>query len=341
MPSTTPTWLITGTSNGFGLSLAQQVLKSHHNLVSISRHAQPHESLTSLANVNASDHGPEIHHIPIDLSSKDETTIKSAITRFLATNPKLNIDILVNNAAIAAFGPLETLPTPTIDKLMTVNFWSPLWLVQACLHSVRTSRNGVPKVIVNISSTQGLACDPSEVAYEASKHALEGMSGVLAAEVHPFGIRTVVVNLGSFRTGFALGDSAGTGSVDARFRSGGNGDDPYQDPSHPVKKRIEGVLKFANMPGAARGDPAKGAKVVFDAVVKMEGSKADEALQQQRNAMSAGEMGSVSKVERLILGSDAQPKIEMQRQWFNMQVESCQAVSAEADADEVRPLPSS
>ncbi|KAK5943177.1 hypothetical protein PMZ80_004183 [Knufia obscura] len=332
---TAPTWLITGTSSGFGLSLAQHVLHSHHNLISISRHAAPHDSLTELANTN----DLTLHHLTIDLSSPTETTITSAISTFLTKHPDVSIDILINNAAICAFGPLETLPTSTIERCMTVNFYSPLWLIQACLPHMRTSANGLAKVIVNISSTQGLTCDAAEVAYESSKHALEGMSGVLAKEVAPFGIRTVVVNLGSFRTSFALGDSATSGSVDEEFLRGGEDGDPYQDGSHPVKKRIEGCLAFANMPGAARGDPDKGAGVVFGAVMRTGGSKADEALKRQREAIVNGEMGGVSGVERLILGSDALPKIENASGWFGMQVESCGVVSCEADADGVKPLP--
>jgi len=207
---------------------------------------------------------------------------------------------------------------------------------------MRNGKNGVAKVIVNISSTQGVACDPAEVAYEASKHALEGMSGVLAAEVHPLGIRTVVVNLGSFRTGFALGDSSGAGSVDPEFQKqdaeGEDGDNPYRDLAHPVRKRIDACLKFAKMPEAARGDPRKGARVLFDVVMKREGSKADEALGKQREAIETGKGGSASKIERLILGSDALPKIERQSRWFDMQVESCRAVSSEADADGVKPI---
>ena len=200
---------------------------------------------------------------------------------------------------------------------------------------MRTSTNGQPKVICNISSTQGLTCDPAELAYESSKHALEGLSGVLAAEVLPFGIRTISVNLGSFRTGFATsGERAG---LQAPEKSGedveGGLPDAYADP-HPAGKRIDMVRKYASMPRAARGDPAKGAKVVFEAVMRTKGSEVDKAMEKQREAIKTE--GAVNKLERLVLGSDAQPKIKRQLEYLRLQVESCQAVSSLANADDVK-----
>lgn len=222
-----------------------------------------------------------------------------------------------------------------------MNFYSPLWLIQAVLPSMRISKNGVGKVIVNVSSTQGRACDPSEGAYESSKHALEGMSGVLAKEVHGFGIRVLVVNLGSFRTAFSQGDRV-VGNVSAKSDRGegkpGSDPSPYYDPDHPVRKRIDMVLKYASIPDAAKGDTTKGAKVLFDAVMKTEGSEVNNALGRQREIIEKGEMGGISKVESLILGSDALPKMERQARWFEMQVETCRVASGLADADGMRPL---
>ena len=207
---------------------------------------------------------------------------------------------------------------------------------------------------MNISSTQGLCSDPSELAYDASKHALEALTGVLAKEVGVFGIRTVVVNLGSFRTAFATsGDRAGLGvgkggaddsdghEPSQRYeRVEGKTDkqaesekenDPYTDPYHPVKQRIDMVMKLASVPDAAKGDPVKGASILFDAVMRTPGSVVDEALAAQEVERSGG-----LRLERLFVGSDGPPKIRRQVEVLRMQIESCEEVARFSDADDVR-----
>lgn len=344
MASKAPTWLITGTSNGFGLALAQHVLRANHNLISISRHPQPHELLTSIVSSSGTKTSkPTLHHLQHDLSNKDETKIKSTISDFLSRHPETTVDVVVNNAAIAAFAPVETIPTSTVEKLMTVNFYSPLWLIQSVLPNMRTATNAIPKVIANISSTQGLCCDPAELAYEASKHALEALSGVIAHEIQPFGIRTLVANLGSFRTAFATsGDREGLSSSASRTSDTSStdknasappssSDDPYTDPSHPTRKRIDMVMKLANVPNVARGDPAKGAAILFDAIMCTPGSEADAALHKQRS-----DAATVGPLERILIGSDGWPKIHGSIEALKMQVEVCEKVAKLSNADDVK-----
>lgn len=316
-----PTWLITGTSNGFGLALGTLVLKHVHNLVSLSRHATAHEKLIAASKA----HRGKLYHLQHDLSINDETVLKKLVGNFLTSNPEVHIDVLVNNAAIAAYGAVETIPTSTVQQLMTINFYSPLWLIQAVLPHMRahTSANDKPsKVIVNISSTQGLRCAPGELSYDASKHALEALSGVLAQEIEVFGIRTIVVNLGSFRTNFSTsGERAGHASDSVVDEN-----DPYADETHPVRKRVDMVKKYSSIPNSARGDVDKGVRVLFDAVMSTAGTEAEKALSSQR--VKGG-------LERLLLGSDGYLVIEKQVQNLLSQVTSCETVCKLANADDV------
>lgn len=214
---------------------------------------------------------------------------------------------------------------------------------------------GHPKVIVNISSTQGLCTDPSSLSYDASKHAMEAMSGVLAAEVAMFGVRVLVVELGSLRTGFA---SAAEKRVrpqgqqsqqqqqksegDQTSQRGGTGEasdadaDPYADPSHPVAKRKAGVMRYTSEPRLARGDPAKTAGVLFDAVMGTEGSIVHGVLEAQRNrTVEDAKKTGIERglVERLVLGSDAQPKIQRVVDRLRFDIKSCKEVSGVIEAD--------
>ncbi|KAJ9652890.1 hypothetical protein H2198_007892 [Neophaeococcomyces mojaviensis] len=330
------TWLITGSSSGFGLALSQHILKAKHNLVSVSRHASPDQCLLDLSSGSSS---PTLHHIQVDLSVSNPAAIKQPITIFLAQHPDIQIDIVINNAAITHFAPLEYITPEILFETMNVNFYSPLWMTQALLPHLRSSKNGLEKVIVNISSTQGKAADPSEVAYDASKHALEALSTVLAAEVAPFGIRTIVANLGSFRTQFSGKGSYHNVASESTSKTAGDADeqvqssnDPYGE-NHPVAVRMRMVASLSSNPTIARGDPAKGAAVLFDAVTRK--GAVDEALQKQRRWSSEKGDGK-GRVERLVLGSDSQPKMEDVARQFVMEVESCRDVSSLANADDVK-----
>lgn len=334
----TPTWLITGTSNGLGLSLAQLVLQRGHNLISLSRHPRPHERLIAISqNQSHPRQDVQLYHLQHDLGDNRETKLKSLVADFLSSHPNLSINYLVNNAAITAFAPVETIPTSTIEKVMTINFYSPLWLTQACLPNMRKSETD-KKVIVNVSSTQGLACDPSELAYDASKHALEAFSGVLAKEVAPWNIRVINANLGSFRSGFATsGDRAGMASA-PKTKTGDDAVEneiwraPYDDPEHPATARVNMVMKYANVPNAAKGDTEKGAQILFDAITQKKGSPADEALKKQREYI-ANSATKVNRVERLLIGSDGWPKIRAAADQLNFSIDSCQPVAKLSDAE--------
>ena len=317
------TWLITGTSSGLGLALAQRVLRDGHALVSVSRGATPHHSLFQLAQTES-----QLRHVSHDLTEGNSAILQGKIHGLLESNPDLHIDCLVNNAGIVAFAPVEMMSPDLLHRIMTVNFYSPFWLTQAILPNMRQSESDC-RVIVNISSTQGLTTDAAESAYDASKHALEAFSGVLAKEVHSFGIRTLVVNLGSFRTSFA---SSGKAYSHEPACPTDSENDPYSQPDHPVAKRITAVMKYGDVADAACGDVYKAADVLFDAVMQTQGSAADGTLRQQRQAMSDDKFGGRSALERLVLGSDAQAKLEAQERWSEFQLDGCKDVSRTTDA---------
>lgn len=168
------------------------------------------------------------------------------------------------------------------------------------------------------------------------------MSGVLAAETAVFGVRVMVVNLGSLRTGFARGGersglggaTAGQQEQEQRQDERVDGSDPYEDLDHPVARRMAMVKKLVDVPGLARGDPNKTAAVLFDAVMRTEGSVVDGVLEAQRQRTLSEAKGSgIGKVERLVLGSDAQPKIERVLERLRTDVEGCRVVNSLVEAD--------
>ena len=277
------TWLVTGTSNGLGLAIAQHVLEQGHNVISVSRHARADESLVTKSQET---HTGSLHHLALDLANPSPDHVKNTLNTFLQAH-NLSPSIAVNNAAMTTFGPIETTTPEQFQRVMQVNFFAPLYIIQTLLPSIRSSTSPI-KCILNVNSTQGLCADPGEGPYDSSKHALEALTSVLRAEAAPFNIKVLTANLGAFRTNFATSTASGKGNAEY-----GSLSPPYDGPDHPVNKRMEMVAKYAV--GKARGDPAKAAQVLFDAVT------------------SQGEVGRLVEEKglgRLILGPDAWAKID-------------------------------
>jgi len=97
-----------------------------------------------------------------------------------------HVDVLVNNAAVAARLPTVDTDAAMIDELLAVNVRAPLLLVAALAPSMIERRGGS---IVNLSSISGLVGTPRRAAYAASKGAIDAATRSLAIELGPYGIR--------------------------------------------------------------------------------------------------------------------------------------------------------
>jgi NAD(P)-dependent dehydrogenase (short-subunit alcohol dehydrogenase family) len=82
--------------------------------------------------------------------------------------------------------------------------FGPINLTRAILPIMRAQRSGL---IVTISSTAGIEGGEFLTAYAASKFGVEGWMESLAPEVAPFGIRTMLVEPGFFRTELLIPES--------------------------------------------------------------------------------------------------------------------------------------
>ncbi len=109
------------------------------------------------------------------------------------------IDVLVNNAGFGVYGSLEEVPMETFRQQFETNVFGVLNVLKAALPSMRAQRSGT---ILNISSIAGWMSFPGSGAYGSSKFALEGLTESLEAELRPLGIRTVLIEPGSFHTNF-------------------------------------------------------------------------------------------------------------------------------------------
>jgi NAD(P)-dependent dehydrogenase (short-subunit alcohol dehydrogenase family) len=162
-----------------------------------------------------------------------ESAVKAAVDRFG------RIDVLVNNAGNFYAGFFEEISPEDFRAQIETNLFGPVNVTRAVLPVMRAQRSGL---VVQISSTAGITGQEFVSAYAASKFAVEGWIESLTLEVAPFGIRTMLVEPGFFRTELLTEDSTN-----------------YPKPSIDdyAEKTRQTVTAWKGMNGLQGGDPAK------------------------------------------------------------------------------------
>jgi NAD(P)-dependent dehydrogenase (short-subunit alcohol dehydrogenase family) len=110
------------------------------------------------------------------------------------------VDILINNAGFAWFGPSAKLAVNTLDRLFAANVQAPYLLASVLAPKMVTRGGGV---IINVSSRAGTVGQPDTAAYGATKAALTSLARSWAAEYGPAGIRVNAISPGPVYTGAA------------------------------------------------------------------------------------------------------------------------------------------
>jgi NAD(P)-dependent dehydrogenase (short-subunit alcohol dehydrogenase family) len=227
-------WLITGTSSGFGRAIAEAALDRGDRVVATAR--DPGQ----LSNL-AADDGVQV--IALDVIDPEQRlgAVDQAVEKFG------RIDVLVNNAGRTQVGAVEETTDDELRSLFELHFFAPVALTRAVLPHMRAQGGGA---IVQMSSVGGQITAPGFGAYCATKFALEGITQALHDEVAPFGIRTMIVEPGAFRTGLFRPDAA------------------YQSQPMPEYAQTVGPTRdyVSGGHGLQPGDPAKAAQAIVAAL---------------------------------------------------------------------------
>ncbi len=187
-----PVAIVTGASRGIGLAITQKLLAMGYNVMMTARDSRRLESSSSVLLKNHI--APErIATIPADAG--DEKMLRWVVTQTISKWGRL--DLLVNNAGMGVFGPIETLSTADWDRVMAVNVRAPFILSREAIpHLAKQERAW----IINIASVVAHKGYEKQSLYGASKHALLGMSKALGKELHSQGIRVHVISPGGVDT---------------------------------------------------------------------------------------------------------------------------------------------
>jgi NAD(P)-dependent dehydrogenase (short-subunit alcohol dehydrogenase family) len=184
-----PVTIITGTSSGIGLATALHCARQGHQVYATMRDLARARTLHDAAAVESL----PLTILPLDVD--DETSVQRAIAGVLAQAGR--IDVLVNNAGIVHFSPVEHTSDGAARAVFETNLFGALRTIRAVLPVMRAQRHGA---IVNVSSIGGRIAPFCTGLYTMAKHALEAASEMLAQEVRPYGIRVVLIEPGFFAT---------------------------------------------------------------------------------------------------------------------------------------------
>jgi NAD(P)-dependent dehydrogenase (short-subunit alcohol dehydrogenase family) len=234
--STQPnTWFITGSSRGFGRSLAAAALEAGDNVVASARRP---EQLADLA----AKYGDRV--LPVALDVTDAAAAQAALAAGLEKYGR--IDVVVNNAGYANLAPVETADEADFARQFDTNFWGVYNVSRAALPLLKKQGAGI---VIQFSSIGGrVGQTPGLGSYQAAKFAVDGFTRVLAAETAPFGIRYLVVEPGGFATDWA-GASMRVEDVPQ----------DYRQTVGALGERLRGG-------GAAQGDPDRAAEILVRVV---------------------------------------------------------------------------
>jgi NAD(P)-dependent dehydrogenase (short-subunit alcohol dehydrogenase family) len=225
-------WLVTGAGRGMGTDIARAALDAGHAVIATGR--DPDRVAAAL--------GAHDDLLTVALDVTEPASVRAAVDA--AVQRFGRIDVLVNNAGNFYAGFFEEVAPEDFRAQVETNLFGPLNVTRAVLPVMRAQRAGL---VVTSSSTAGITGGEFTSAYAASKFALEGWSESLAPEVAPFGIRTMLVEPGFFRTELLTEDST-----------------RYPEPTIEdyAERTRQTVTAWKGMNGQQGGDPAKLARAL-------------------------------------------------------------------------------
>lgn len=266
-------WLITGAGRGLGVDIAKAALAAGHAVVATGR--DPGKVAAAVGNHEA------LLSIKLDVTRPEDADAAAE-----ATIAKFGrIDVLVNNAGSFYAGFFEELSPAQVREQIETPLFGPMNVTRAVLPVMRKQRSGL---LMTISSTAGIVGGTFCTAYAAAKFGVEGWMESLAPEIAPFGIRTMLVEPGFFRTEFLGPDST-----------------TFMEPiiEDYAERTTQTVAALKGMNGKQVGDPAK----LATALVRLAG-RAEPPV-------------------RFIAGSDAVQAVEAKAASLMAQVEAYRELS--------------
>ncbi|WPR72894.1 3-ketoacyl-ACP reductase [Flavobacterium sp. NG2] len=194
--------LITGAGKGIGKAIAIALAKEGVNVILVARTQE------DIDNVALKVRSLRVKALALTADVSDNESVKTAVDKALSEFG--SIDILINNAGIAAFGKFLDMETTDWERIIQVNLMGTYYVTRAVLPNMIERQTGD---IINISSTAGLNGNAMTSAYSASKFAVLGLTDSLMQEVRKHNVRVTALIPSTVATDMAkelniVGDNA-------------------------------------------------------------------------------------------------------------------------------------
>lgn len=178
-------FLITGAGTGFGKGIVFELARKGKKVIA---------GVEVMSQVSALKQEAEEQNIDLQVEKLDVTDSKD---RRKAWN--WDVDVLLNNAAVAEGGSLADIPEENLRHQFEVNAIGPILLTKGFAKQMVKKEKGR---IVFMSSISGLTTDPFMGPYCGTKHTLEAFAQALKKELQEFNIEVATINPGPYLTGF-------------------------------------------------------------------------------------------------------------------------------------------
>jgi NAD(P)-dependent dehydrogenase (short-subunit alcohol dehydrogenase family) len=186
--------LITGASTGFGREAAEQFARRGHRVFATMRESRGRNAAHARALEQLAARLSVVLEV-LDLDVTDDASVTAAVSQVLERAGRL--DVVVNNAGIGALGVTEAFTPEQFTRLFDVNVNGSVRVNRAVLPAMRRQRSGL---LIHVSSGAGRCTVPAMAPYCASKYALEALADAYRYELRPFGIDSILVEPGIYRT---------------------------------------------------------------------------------------------------------------------------------------------
>lgn len=244
------TWFITGASSGLGLQMSLAALRAGHRVIGTSRNI-----------AQAATNSPEFQRLggtwlQLDISEPDATVkiqdLVSQEEKRQASNQGSIHWVVVNNAGSTLLGVVEDMSNDQIVKYLDSDVMGIIRVWKAMVPVLR--RQGIG-TLITISSIFGFVSKAENMMYSAVKATQESLTESYADLLAPFGINTLIIQPGGFRTSFPANNTKADGPISKDYKE-------------RVQTWMDYVDEAGRHPDMVNGDPSKFGQVVVDAVDK-------------------------------------------------------------------------
>ncbi|QVI27327.1 SDR family oxidoreductase [Mycolicibacterium neoaurum] len=181
------TAVVTGASRGIGAQICTKLAAEGWDLLVTARNPS---AIVEFASALSAESGRRVTPVAADMADPEAVDIISEASADLDT-----IDALILNAAMGTIGALSDFPLRRLDKLLAINLRAPYALIQSLLPALRRAGQQSPfgARVIAMASMTGLAGEPLNSAYGATKAAIISLCETLSVEEYVHGVNASAV----------------------------------------------------------------------------------------------------------------------------------------------------